>query len=50
LSLISFQMTRVISSPSMSTTGFLTLIFFMRRCSRELAGPHPYGAQKIAFG
>jgi hypothetical protein len=27
LSLMNFQMIRVISSPSISTTGFLTLIF-----------------------
>jgi hypothetical protein len=39
LSLMNFQMIRVISSPSISTTGFLTLIFAILRSHllRELA-------------
>src|SRR5437868_14082053 len=41
LSLISFQMMRVISSPSISTTGFLTLIFAILRSHLLRAGVGP---------
>src|SRR5216683_1739295 len=54
LSLISFQMMRVISSPSISTTGFFTLIFAIADlCERRHAGAAPRregGERRRALG
>jgi hypothetical protein len=51
LSLMSFQMIRVISSPSSSTTGFATLIFAMvLPCALEVRRDAPAPMRASADG